>query len=472
MSTPRASAPAEDSGSFRDRSGQVYRAGDRVLRGVDGDTLKHFRALRETGFYREHAAAGRIVETREIDAPSPGPAGSEWAGWLQHERIPFITYPYEWTFGMLRDAAVLQLRLLEDALQEGWTLKDATPYNIQFVGTRPVFIDLPSFEPAGDQPWAGYRQFCEMFLFPLMLQAYRGVDFQPFLRARIGGIPVADMDRLMRGRGRLRPGVTPHVTLQALLERRHGDTRRDIRGELGSAGFNRELVLANVRRLLKLVRRLQWRPEGSEWSDYTEQHNYTEAGIEHKRRFVDEAIVRSDPISVWDVGCNTGQFALLAAGRAPVVLAMDADHLAVERLYRDPAMREGGRILPLVQNVADPSPDWGWALRERRALAARGRPGLILCLALVHHIVIGANVPLRRFIDWLASLGGDLVIEFVGRGDDKVETLLRNRVDQYDDYHPAPFEDCLARHYELIAREELPGGNRVLYHARPHRPAE
>ncbi len=462
-------APAEDAGSFRDRDGRVYRQGDRIFRGLSDQALERFRELRETGFFREFTRSGELIESEETASPRPLPEHSRWAGWLEHRPVPFVNYPYEWTFGMLRDAADLQLRLLEAALGEGWTLKDATPYNVQFVGGKPVFIDLPSFEPARDQPWAGYRQFCQMYLFPLMLQAYRGIDFQPFLRASLDGISVSRMASLTSLRDRFRAGVLTHVWLQALLERRYGGTHRDVRSELGSAGFSRDLVLANVRRLRRLVDRLEWRAAGSEWADYASQHNYSAADAEAKRRFVDTAVQASGAQSAWDLGCNTGDFSRIAARHCPLVLAMDADHLAVERLYRETGTQPGLPILPMVQNIADPSPNWGWNLAERRALAQRGRPGVTLCLALAHHIVIGANVPLRHLVEWLADLGGDLVIEFVGRDDDKVQTLLRNRVDQYDDYHLPVFEELLARHYRTVDRLELSEGRRVLFHGEPLR---
>lgn len=458
--------PAADAGSFRDRNGRVYRFGGRILRGLSETALRNFRALQDTRFYRDLRDDGAVVATEETSPPDPLPDDTSWAGWLEHRKIDFISYPYEWSFSMLRDAADLQLRVLESALAEGWTLKDATPYNVQFQAGRPIFIDLPSFEPAADTPWAGYRQFCEMFLFPLMLQAYRGIDFQPFLRAGIGGIGVQQMARLTGLRDRLRPGVFTHVWLQALLERRYAGTNRNVRSELDSAGFNRQLVMANVRRLRRLVGRLHWRAAGSEWSDYASCHNYSEADAAAKRAFVEAAIQSGTPRSVWDLGCNTGDFAAIAARHCPMVLAMDADHLAIEHLYQDEEIMGSGRVLPLVQNIVDPSPDWGWNLSERRSLVQRGQADMVLCLALLHHLVIGANIPLAEVIDWLAELAPQLVIEFVGREDDKVETLLRNRPDPCDDYQLAAFESSLARHFRMEGRLEVSDGRRVLYRCR------
>ena len=462
------STPRGDSGSFRDRNGRVYLAGERVLRGLSAEALDNFRKLEGADFYRKLQETGEVVASRETSQPDPLPDDADWAGWLEHDPIDFISYPYEWSFGMLRDAADLQLRILEAALAQGWTLKDASPYNIQFQAGKPVFIDLPSFEPAGNSPWVGYRQFCEMFLFPLMLQAYRGLDFQPLLRARIGGIGVQQMAALMGVRDRLRAGVLTHVWLQAMLERRYQSTDRNVRAELDSAGFSRELVIANVRRMRKLVGRLEWRAAASEWSDYASCHNYSDEDVAAKQDFVSQAVQSCVPKRVWDLGCNTGAFAAIAAGHCRNVVAMDADHLAVERLYRNRAIMDTGQVLPLVQNIADPSPDWGWNLSERRALAARGTPDLVLCLALLHHLVIGANIPLTEVMDWLAKLSPHIVIEFVGRDDEKVETLLRNRPDPCHDYQLAAFESSLARHFRIEQSQELSGGRRRLYFCKRH----
>ncbi len=456
-----------EAGSFRDRDGRVYRLGERILRGLSAGALEDFRRLVSTRFYGRFLEQGKLVGTREVPAdelPLPESERGRWAAFLEHDRIPVVSYPYEWTFGMLRDAALLQLELIEAAIGEDLTLKDATPYNIQFSAGRPVFIDIPSFEPLpAGAPWAGYRQFCELFLFPLMLQAYKGISFQPLLRSRIDGVDIQTAARLFGLRDRFRAGVLPHVWLQSKLDRRYGDTRQDVRSELKSAGFHKELILANVRKLRKLVARLDWGGEGSEWGAYEQFHNYSESDHAAKEAFIDRAVADSDATLVWDVGCNTGQFSRIAARHAQQVVAMDLDPFAVEQLYRENARNGVENILPLVQNVADPSPNWGWRQQERTDLQSRGRPDLVLCLALIHHVVISANVPLEEFIAWLAEMTDGLVIEYVSRSDDKVQTLLRNKEDKYDDYRRENLEQQLERHFSIRNRLELESGNRFLY---------
>ena len=460
------SATAEvNAGSFRDRDGRVYHYQQRVFRGLSESALSSFRQLREKPFYIKLVESGKLIGTREItleENPLPDDVKTQWAGFLEHDPVPVISYPYEWTFSMLKAAASLQLHLVERAVSNGFTLKDATPYNIQFVDRKPVFIDIPSFEPLPQsEPWAGYRQFCEMFLFPMFLQAYKGCNFQPFMRASINGIDVQTAASLFGFRDRFRKGVMSHVWLQSKLDRRFGGASENVRSSLKSAGFNRELILVNVRKMQKLVKKLEWQAAGSEWGDYTEFHNYSDEDHVLKEDFIREVIAAEKPATVWDIGCNTGQFSRIAASGCRQVLSTDIDHVAVERLFLNPETPHN--ILALVQNVADPSPNWGWRNRERSDLQTRSRPDLVLCLALIHHVVITANIPLAEFVDWLAGLTDKLVIEYVSRKDDKVQTLLRNKEDKYQDYSRESLEANLRRHFNIRAQQDVNDGDRTLY---------
>jgi ribosomal protein L11 methylase PrmA len=311
------------------------------------------------------------------------------------------------------------------------------------------------------ETWSGYRQFCEMFLFPLLLQAYKGCNLQPFMRSSIIGVDVQAASALFGFRDRFRKGVLSHVWLQSKLDRRYGGSSENVRSSLKSAGFNRELILVNVRKLQKLVKKLEWEAAGSEWGDYSEFHNYSDDDHVRKEDFIREAVAAEKPHTVWDIGCNTGQFSRIAAGLCQQVVAMDIDHVAVERLYLDENTPDN--ILPLVQNVADPSPNWGWRNRERGDLQSRSRPDLVLCLALIHHVVISANIPLEEFIDWLAGLTDKLVIEYVSRKDDKVQTLLRNKEDKYQDYSRESLEANLKRHFDIRQQQQVNNGDRTLY---------
>ena len=454
-----------EKGSFRDRGGRILHTADgRVLRSLEANMAGHWHTLEATTFFKAAVADGRMVATCESDLTAEQlglPDRFEIV--LEHEPIPVITYPYEWCFGMLREAALLQLELLSEALKEGMVCKDGTSYNVQWRGRRPQFIDTGSFEALGaGSIWTGYRQFCELFLYPLMLQAYRDVPFQPLLRGRLDGITPEMANNLFSGRDWLRRGVFTQVFLQALFQRKLADSPRNLQKEVRSTRFDKSLIENNVSRLRKLVEKLTWSPSGSEWGDYQDTHSYAEEEEAEKRRFVEAAAKHHAPDLVWDLGANTGRYSALAARHAGYVLALDIDQLAVERHFQR-LRREGpDNILPLVANLADPSPALGWQLEERMPLERRSAPDLVLCLAVIHHVVITANVPLREFVGWLATLGANLVIEFVDRHDPMAERLLRNR-DDVDDYDQDLFEQYLEASFTVEDRIEIGGGRRTLY---------
>lgn len=423
-----------------------------------------------SSLFREATAAGKLVATEPVQNGLPAElVAGGYSAALRHERVPFVSYPYEWPFGMLRDAALLQLELLREALAEDLVLKDATPYNVQWRGSQPVFVDIGSFERLRPgEAWAGYRQFCTLFLYPLLLQAYRRVAFQPWLRGSLEGIAPEDCRRLLSPRDRLRRGVLTHVVLHSRLERRYGDRRRDVKGELRAAGFHKGLIEANVRGLEKLVMRLAWEPERSGWASYGEEAPYTEADAAAKEAFVAETAGLRRRRLLWDLGANDGRYTRVAAGQADFTVALDADAGVVELLYRALRDEAAGAILPLVGDVTDPSPGLGWRGRERMTLEERGRPELVLCLALIHHVVLTGNVPVRSFLGWLAGLGAELVIELPTRDDPMVRRLLDAKAPSANpDYDTDGFERLLGELFRVGRRETLPSGTRILYRATP-----
>ena len=453
MSLPESLSTSLDPGSFRDWDSRVFYDDGRVLRALSEDGLADWQALARSKLFADAVAEGKLVQTSVAETPIDGAAAV-----LEHERIPFVSYPYEWTFAMLRDAALLQLDLLRRALDENLMLKDSSSYNVQWRGTRPVFIDVGSFERLREgEPWAAYRQFCMLFLNPLLLQAYRGIDFRPWLRGSLAGITPVEAGHVLSSRDLFRRGVLTNVALHARLERKHDESSRDVKTELKRAGFKKELIVANVRRLEKLVRGLEWKPGASEWSGYEATTSYDEAGAARKEAFVRDVVQAREWGLVWDIGCNEGRHSRIAAENARYVVALDGDAAVVDRLYRKLAAEGEAAILPLAVDVTDPSPALGWHGLERQTLEQRARPDLTLCLAVLHHVSIGSNVPVAEFLSWLAELRTALVIEFPTRDDPRVAALLQRKKD----------ERALAERFEIIRSEELSSGTRILYHAIP-----
>ncbi len=459
-----------DRGSFRDPDGFIVRQADRIFRVVLPPAVERWRQFAASGLAAELQSAGLLVQSHEVDAGEIAsqlnlPEGSLV---LEHECIRFVSYPYEWTFDMLRDAALLHLEILERSLKHNWILKDATPYNVEYLGVKPLFIDVLSFAPLpAGEPWAGYNQFCRMMLYPLMLQAYRQVPFQPQMRSQLEGIDPVIFSRMFRGLDRFRSGVLTHVTAQAYLQRKFSSAKYSVRQQIKSAGMTPGMIARNLGKLRKLVLSLHRPEDGTAWSDYSRTHYASEA-LARKDAFVDACFAGRRFDLVWDLGCNDGRFSRIAARAAQTVVAMDSDEGSVNRLYGELRQTGSANILPLLMDIANPSPSQGWASAERVSLVERGRPDLTLALALVHHVVISSNVPLPAFLEWLAQISGELIVEFVSKEDDMVRRLLLNKDDTYSDYNRAAFELYLQRWFQIKAAVDLPGGTRFLYHAVAH----
>jgi hypothetical protein len=458
--SPLSRAPEAEASSFRDPDSRVFIRDGAVFRALTRSGWEDWEALAATPLAHDR----RLITTEPAALEElPELPGEPAAGALEHERVPFVSHPYEWPFSMLKDAALLQLALGREALAHDLTLKDASPYNVQWRGAEPVFIDIASFERLRPgEPWAGYRQFCMLYLYPLMLQAYKGVSYHAWLRGSVDGITPADARGLLPKRRR---GVLTHVVLHARLEARYADAGgREVKRELTRAGFRKELLDANLRKLEKLVRRLEYRPGRTAWNEYGTTNTYSDEEARRKAEFVRAAAARRPGGLTWDLGCNDGTYSRVAADHADHVVAIDADHATVDGLYR--ALKGRSDILPLVMSVTDPSPDLGWRGRERASLERRGTPDLVLALALVHHVAITGNVPLTEFLDWLRSLDCALVIEFPDREDPMVQRLLSGKTETANpDYDRATFERALGDRFEIERTERL--GTRTLFEARP-----
>jgi len=451
-----------DPGSFRDPASRVFYSNGDVYRTLSPAGLDGWHALRDSQRLTDWVAGGRLVATDELI--------QDGTTYLKHQRIPFWSHPYEWSFSMLRDAALLHLDLLEEALRSGLTMKDATPYNVQFVGSSPIFTDVGSFcSYEAGEPWLGYRQFCRQFLYPLLLRAHADVPFQPLLRGSLDGIPAATARACLRSRRTFKPGVLTDVVLQARAERSTAKrSDRDVRSELSAAGFNADMIIHNVRRVRKVLQKTRWSPGSSSWSDYAS------CGHVANQRDIKEAFVRRVAGQhhrrlVWDVGANDAHFSAAVADMADVVVAMDADEVTVDRTYRKLSIDGPPNVLPLVVDLADPSPGLGWRGTERTTLEARGTPDLVLMLAVIHHLVIGSNLPLASVIDWLATLGTEVVIEWVPLDDPMSQRLTVNK--RRHEVHADYTEDDLRRYCDerfSIAAEQ-PCETRRLFHLTPLR---
>ena len=469
--------PVANTGSFRDPTSRVYESGSgsgiRIFRGVNAATQESFDGLAQETFFKNLIQNGDVVNSSSADASDPiveSIMSDGWAGVVEHEFIPFTSYPYEWTFSMLKDAALLQLSIVEGCLENGWTLKDATPYNLQWRGSRPVFIDIGSFEPwVKGEPWVGYRQFCSMFLTPLFMRAYLDIDHLPLIRSSIDGIPPTEAVKFFRGFSRWRRGVLSHIIFPARVESMIAKRERDDAPAERRAGRaqSKAMVLGLVQSLIRLVRGLDVEIAHTDWSRYDKTHTYEDSDLEEKKAFVLKHASSKFREEIWDIGCNTGTFSRLCSDHCNQVVAIDGDHNAVEQLYRQNKKSRGTNILPLVMNLANPSPAQGWAGEERLAIHHRGKPDLILCLALIHHVRLTSDIPNALFLSWLRRFDAEVILEFVDRSDEMVVKLLTNKKEQYEDYNLEQFVIEAQRHFDISDRSPLKGGKREIFYLTP-----
>ena len=455
-----------DPGSFRDPASGVLLRHNQVYRFFTSGHVADFEALVETGLLDSFVKSGAVIETRPVpmeEADELYHVVPETGLVVEHPRIPFISYVYEWPFEMLRAAAIRSLEILQVSLDKGFILKDATPYNIQFLGANPLLIDVGSFERYEEGiPWMGYSQFCRTFLNPLLLQSITGVPFQMWMRSSLEGIDPVHLNSLIPLRHKLRKNVFIDVVLQAWLSRRF-TSRGSKPPSLRERTIPKGVITGLVNRLKKSVAGLKRRGKAhSPWLDYEEHCHYEAEALQHKDRFVEEALATAKPEMVWDLGCNVGRYSIMASRYASHVVAMDSDEAAVGALY-ERTRDQHTNVLPLAVDLLNPSPSQGWAQKERRSLEDRGAANFALCLALVHHLAISGNVPLSKIVDWLSTITEAGVVEFAPKSDPMVQALLRTRQDVYSGYTQVAFEEALREHFEITDVACLPKSERVLY---------
>jgi hypothetical protein len=342
-------------------------------------------------------------------------------------------------------------------------LRDASAYNVQFLKGRPIFIDTLSFGPREEgAPWVAYRQFCEHFLVPLLLMSRRDVRCGHLLRSCLDGIPLALGSRMLPLGSWLRPATLLHVHAHAKAQTRYADADVPAKSA-GPRQLRREGLLALGDSLRRTIEKLDWAPAGTEWADYANDNSYAAESAVAKRDLVSRLLASHPGGIVWDLGANTGEYSRVASELADLVVAFDIDPAAVERNYRRVKSEHETGILPLLLDLANPSPAQGWAHAERMSLEQRGPADTVLALALVHHLAIGRNLPLESIASYLSRLGDRLVIEFVPKEDSQVQRLLRHRADVFPGYGAAGFEEAFRRHFRIDGVHPIPGTDRSVY---------
>ncbi len=447
--------------SFRDPSGFLFTRAGTLYRQVNQYYQADYDLLMKSGLYAALVKAGLLVRHTEAAVEARNPALAYKV--IQPERVQFISYPYEWSFSQYKDAALATLAIQKRALESGMSLKDSSAYNIQFQHGKPVLIDTLSFEIFREgEPWVAYRQFCQHFLAPLALMALKDIRLSQLMRIYIDGVPLDLASQLLPGSTRFNFGLTVHIHQHAAAQKRYAG--KEIKLETATnPRFNKMALLGLVDSLEGAIKGLTWKPAGTEWAEYYDATNYSDAAFEHKRELVGKFVERAQPKNVWDMGANNGVFSRVAGDKGVFTLACDIDPAAVEQNYRFVKEKKEENLLPLVVDLTNPSPALGWSNQERQSLQQRGPADMILALAVIHHLAISNNVPLPQLADYFAGLGTWLVIEFVPKSDSQVQRLLASRKDIFTDYNQETFEAVFSENYTIHESVAIRGSERRLY---------
>ena len=449
--------PAAIPSSYRDPAGYVFRQDGLVYRLITQEGKSAYEGLMNSGLYATLIQKNILLPHTEMPADFNGPTGYRI---LLPEQLPFISYAWEWSFDQLKDAALLTLEAGRLALEHGMMLKDATPYNVQWHNGALTFIDTLSFEPYTDgKPWIAYRQFCESFLAPLLLMHYRKQSLQQLQLAWPEGIPLQTVRALLPIKSRLSMLTWMHIHLHAKYAAKPVNAKeRTV-----------QVSLAKTKQLLSslemLVRSLKLEDTGTTWGDYYKEAATRDDYLIQKEKIIQQWTSELTGIrQAVDFGSNNGSFSLPIAAKGIFTIAADGDPVAVNKLYKKIRHEQIRHMIPLIMDFTNPSPAMGFGNEERDAFLSRiGDQNLGLCLAFIHHLCIGKNIPLTKIAALFSRITSWLIIEWVPKTDEKVKVLLANKKDIYNEYTVENFETLFAEKFTLIARENIPGAQRTLY---------
>ena len=445
-------------GSFRDPSGFLFNYSGDIYRQVNFCYKHDYDLLINSGLYEKLVTENLLISHKEV---TNIPADSESAyKIIKPKRISFISYPYEWCFSALKDAALLTLEIQKIALDFGMSLKDCSGYNIQFKNGGPVFIDTLSFEKYIEgHPWVAYRQFCQHFLAPLLLISYIDVRLNLLLRNHIDGIPLDLASSLLPVRTRFKFSTLTHIHLHAKSQRYYSKKSvNKSKKQFGKIAFQ-----GLIDNLISAIRSLKWLNKNTEWSYYYKEMNYSADSFQRKKDIVGEFLEMINPNTVWDFGANTGIFSRIAVKKKIQTVSLDLDPAAVDRNYMECRKVGESNILPIMMDLTNPSPSIGWQNSERMSLADRGPCDAAFALALIHHLSISNNIPFIRIAEFFVNICKSLIIEFIPKNDSQIQRLLKSREDIFESYTQERFESDFSKFFKLIKKECIEGSGRTLY---------
>ena len=444
-----------DPSSYRDPSGYVFYEDGKIYRAINHSYQKNYELFHESGLYDDLVEKKMITSYKEVNKIH------QVYKVIQPDLIKFISYPYEWSFNQIKDVALRLLEIQKIALDFGMTLKDATPYNFQFVYNNPVLMDTLSFESYTEgQIWKPYKQFCEMFLSPLLLAKNIDPRLLRIVSVFKDGMPLEITSRLLPIKTKLTPSIALNVHAHAKSQKKYAGKKIKSGKKLSKNSF-----LGIITNLESMIKNLTMENKKTEWSDYYEETNYTDTSFSQKQIIVKKFLDVIKPEIVLDLGSNTGVFSKIAYEFTNNVIACDTDHESINRFYAE-CKKENNSILPLILDITNPSSSIGWMNKERNSFFDRIKPDTVLALALIHHLAIANNIPLDMISKFFSDITDNLIIEFIPKSDSQIQKMLSSREDIFNDYNTKNFEENMSQYFNKISMSELENSDRILYHFR------
>lgn len=444
--------------SFRDPSGFLFYRDGFIHRQVNKIYQENYDHLINSGLYNYLVDAELLLPHEEVDIDCA--ESDKVYKTIKPEQIPFISYPHEWCFSQLKDAALTTIDIQKKAFEYGMSLKDSSAYNIQFRMGKPILIDTLSFEKyhAGT-PWVAYRQFCQHFLAPLALMSTKDIRLNQLFRIYIDGIPLDLASSLLPLHTLFKFSLLSHIHLHAKSQKYYSSKTINTR----KSNISRISFLGIINSLESIIRKLKWQAKGTEWADYYKDTNYSSYAFQQKKQIVSNFLIKINPKNVWDIGANDGTFSRIANDQGIYTVSFDIDPASVEKNYLELVNNCESNLLPLLLDLTNPSPSMGWNNKERMSILERGPTDTIFALALIHHLAISNNLPLINIASFFNKLCKYMIIEFVPKSDSQVQKLLSTREDIFPDYTQQSFEKSFMHYFDIKKSIKIYKSERILY---------
>ena len=451
--------------SFRDPSGFLFTFEGSLYRQINKSYQNEFDKMIDSGLYQKLVEKELLIPHEEVNVESSQP--EKCYKTIKPKLIDFISYPYEWSFNQLKDAALTTLEIQKIAMDYGLTLKDSSAYNVQFLNGKPIFIDTLSFEIYQEgQFWKPYRQFCQHFLSPLALMNHKDIRLNQLLKIYIDGIPLDLTSKLLPAKTKTMFSLLAHIHTHSKKQKDYEGKQVDVK----KRKLSKNSFVGVIESLHSAIKKQNISLEKTEWGNYYSDTNYSEVAMNDKKTIILNLIEKIKPKNVWDIGGNVGIFSRISSDKEIFTVCFDIDPVAIEKNYLECKEKNEKYLLPLLLDLTNPSPDIGWQNMERDSFLTRGPADLVFALALIHHLAISNNVPFELISEFFSRNCRNLIIEFVPKTDTQVKRFLSSREDIFSEYDYEHFEKEFEKLFIIIEKKEIKDSERIIYYMQNKKP--